>query len=91
MINIGAYIAIAIVVMGYLYGKIINNLIKPIIIIITHNIRYPFFILPAICQYNHTPFGKLAIVLCKSAVSSKKNTLNLESFSESSTFKILCP
>lgn len=29
MINIGAYIAIAIVVMGYLYGKIINNLIKP--------------------------------------------------------------
>ena len=29
MINIGAYIDIAIVVMGYLYGKIINNLIKP--------------------------------------------------------------
>ena len=54
-------------------------------------IFYNPFYLHAICQYNHTPFWKCFIVSCNAAVSSNKNTLNLGSFSESSTFRILCP
>lgn len=55
------------------------------------NIFYNPFYSHAICQYNHTPFWKCFIVSCNAAVSSNKNTLNLGSFSESSTFRILCP